>query len=152
MDFPRLSAKQYVTNAVLIGAGLIGVVQPFELRISRAGGTQDLGPISTFIGLACVACALIPLVAKRWRVGLVLLMLAATFAGRLAGGAVWRAQNPGLEFEQGKGSEDWNRKLMRQEKPYLDWGFALGAASVPIAAAACSAIGMRPADAHSPSP
>lgn len=130
MDFPRLTPTQYLANAALIAVGALGIWLPSRVDLV---GRVDGRPLPVILGMICIASGVIPAVAKRWHVALIILMLLATITSASIGRAVWESQHP--DFPKMLFGRYVGGDLERQRWEFMGWSSILGAMLVPLAAA-----------------
>ena len=131
MDFPRLSPMQYLTNAALVAVGGVGIWLPSQVDLV---GSVDGRPLPVILGAICIAAGVIPIVAKRWHVALIVLMLLATIAGAMLGRAVWESRHP--DFPRVLFRRDVGGELAQQRWEFMGWCAIPAAVVVPLAVAA----------------
>ncbi len=137
MDFPRLSPKQRLGSAAVIAIGLAAMLY----GAVEHEYDDTLTAFAFFIGMACAACGVISIVARRLHKTLVALTVFVTLAGGIAGSALWE-RGHARQSSYGKGEPA--ESFAREKRAYFFWGLVLGAPIVPLAATVVALVKKRP--------
>jgi hypothetical protein len=146
MNFPRFSTKQrnarVIWVAVCLAAILFGLppYKPILVYSSGASEYPDPRQVLFFFGIVGTTSGVAAFFTTMKPLFLFGLTIAAIFAGLFLAGLVFDTAHPELSGRFKKGDEERQAEAVRRMAPYLNCGFALGSAVVPLVAVVSAAL------------